>query len=73
MPIEGVQTAHDVGSVAGSAAKNIWISAWANVHQNVHQRIKKDRLGYVRIGSDYEAKTLITNDLHADSDPRLHR
>ena len=41
------------------------------MHQNVHQRIKKDRIGYVRIGPDSVYKCLQISHLYSDSDPRL--
>jgi hypothetical protein len=67
--IDGVQSAHDLGLVAGAAAKSASVPACANVHQNVHQRIKKDRIGYVRIRLDFFCKFHIISMLHSASDP----
>ncbi len=71
-PIGGFQSAHDVGSALGSASKKGVVLTHTNVHQNVHQRIKKDRIGYVRIKLDICHKLLQIRMLYSDSDPRLH-
>jgi len=69
--IVGVQSAHDVGSVAGSATKKISVSTRANVHQNVHQRIEEDRIGYVQISLDFCCTHLPISLLHSDSNSTL--
>jgi hypothetical protein len=69
--ITGVPSAQDLGSATGSALKNVQVSPHTNVHQNAHQRIKKDRVGYVRIKLDTRCKCFIVRLLHSDSDPLL--
>jgi len=69
--VRGFQRAHDAASYSGSASKNALVSLRSNVHQNVHQRIKKDRIGYVRIRLDLLWKCLQIRELHSDSAPRL--
>ena len=66
---DGFQSADDVASTSGSASKNALVSLRTNVHQNVHQRIKKDRIGYVRIRPNVSCKYLHISLLHSDSDP----
>ncbi len=68
-PIDGFQSADDVGLALGSAWKSALVSLRTNVHQNVHQRIKKDRIGYVRIRPYFYCKLLTISILHSDSDP----
>jgi hypothetical protein len=65
------ESGHHAGSVPGSASKYALVSLRTNVHQNVHQRIKKDRIGYVRIRPDFGCKYLQIRELYSDSDSRL--
>jgi hypothetical protein len=64
----GLRSSDTLGSTTASTSKTASVSASANVHQNVHQRIEKDRVGYVRIGSDSIENTLIIKVLHSDMD-----
>jgi hypothetical protein len=65
--IEDFKTAEDVSSAPGSSLENGEVSP----RTNVHQRIKKDRIGYVRISLDLCFKRLPISILHSDSDSRL--
>jgi hypothetical protein len=67
--VGGFPSAHFVASTSGSASKNALDSLRSNVHQNVHQRIKKDRIGYLRIRLNCCCKCLMISIVQSYSDP----
>jgi hypothetical protein len=69
--VDGFHSAHDLASTSGSASKNALVLVRSNVHHNVHQRIRKNRIGYVRIRPDVRCKCLQIRMSYSDSDPLL--